>query len=383
MSKRAGKRQTRVFKSLLARLADTLQSVKSLKAMAREDLADAVLSGETSELNLALQKQVFSKAVLEAVQTPLFAMVIALGIYVALSQWSMPFATVMVLVILLGRIINHMGKIQKQYQKMVIMESAFWSMRKAIEKAAAAREDASGYLDPILESAIRFDKVSFAYGDKPVLREVSFTIPARSLTTIVGPSGAGKTTLVDLIIGLYRPDSGTVLIDETPLSEADLKRWREKIGYVPQEQILLHDSILENVTLSDPQLTEADAERALRAAGAWDFVSALPKGIHTVTGERGAKLSGGQRQRIMIARALAHRPTLLILDEPTSALDPESEKVIEDTLRELRKDYTILAVSHQRSLINAADQVFRLEQCEPGRAAQNIVPVPVGAAGEA
>jgi ATP-binding cassette subfamily C protein len=383
MSRRAGKRQTKVFKSLLGRLADTLQSVKSLKSMAREDLADAVLSVETSKLNRALQREVFSNVMLDAVQTPLFALVIAIGIYVALRQWEMPFATVMVLVILLGRVISQMGKIQKQYQKMVAKESAFWSIRKAIKKAVAAREDVSGDLDPILKSAIRFDRVSFAHGDKPVLREVSLTIPTRSLTTIVGPSGAGKTTLMDLVIGLYQPDSGTVFIDDTPLSKTNLKLWRRKIGYVPQEQILLHDSILENVTLSDPQLTEADAERALRAADAWDFVSALSEGIHTITGERGAKLSGGQRQRIMIARALAHRPTLLILDEPTSALDPESEKLIEDTLRELRKQYTILAVSHQRSLINAADQVFRLEQCEPGRVAPNITAVPVGAAGEA
>lgn len=374
MSRRAGKRQTKVFKSLLTRLTDTLQSVKSLKAMAREDLADTVLSAETSKLNRALQREVFSKAVLDAVQAPLFALVIALGIYVALRRWGMPFATVMVLVILLGRVINQMGKIQKQYQKMVITESAFWSIRKAIEQAEQASEILDGDLEPKLESAIRFDRVSFAYGDKPVLREVSLTIPTRSLITIIGPSGSGKTTLVDLVIGLYQPDSGDVYIDDIPLTRIDLKRWRQKIGYVPQEQILLHDSILENVTLGDPQLTESDADYALKAAGAWEFVCALPEGIHSSVGERGTKLSGGQRQRIMIARALAHRPRVLILDEPTSALDPDSEKLIEDTLRELRNNYTILAVSHQRALVNAADQVFRLENGQLSRFDQGASP---------
>lgn len=374
MSRRAGKRQTKVFKSLLTRLTDTLQSVKSLKAMAREDLADTVLSAETSKLNQALQREVFSKAVLDAVQAPLFALVIALGIYVALRRWGMPFATVMVLVILLGRVINQMGKIQKQYQKMVITESAFWSIRKAIEQAEQASEILDGDLEPKLESAIRFDRVSFAYGDKPVLREVSLTIPTRSLITIIGPSGSGKTTLVDLVIGLYQPDSGDVYIDDIPLTRIDLKRWRQKIGYVPQEQILLHDSILENVTLGDPQLTESDADYALKAAGAWEFVCALPEGIHSSVGERGTKLSGGQRQRIMIARALAHRPRVLILDEPTSALDPDSEKLIEDTLRELRNNYTILAVSHQRALVNAADQVFRLENGQLSRFDQGASP---------
>ena len=382
MSRRAGKRQTKLFKSLLGRLADTLQSVKSLKSMAREDLADAVLSVETSKLNRALQREVFSNVMLDAVQTPLFALVIAVGIYVALRQWGMPFATVMVLVILLGRVISQTGKIQKQYQKMVAKESAFWSIRKAIKQAEAAREIASGDLEPELQAAIRFDRVSFAYGDKVILKDVSLTIPTRSLTTIVGPSGAGKTTLVDLVIGLYEPDSGDVYVDEIPLSKLDLKSWRRKIGYVPQEQILLHDSILENVTLSDPKLTEADAEYALRAAGAWEFVCALPRGIHTHTGERGSKLSGGQRQRIMIARALAHRPAVLILDEPTSALDPDSEKLIEDTLTELRKEYTILAVSHQRALINAADQVFRLEYGRLERVGQNTPGTAAVVAGE-
>jgi len=166
----------------------------------------------------------------------------------------------------------------------------------------------------------RLDRVSFAYGDKKVLPGVSLTIPTRSLTTIIGSSGAGKTTLVDLIIGLYKPATGAVCLDDIPLSRIDLKQWRRKLGYVPQEQLLLHDSILMNVTLGDPQLTEADAECALRAANAWEFVSELPEGIHSSVRERSTKLSGGQRQRIMIARALAHRPSVLILDEPTSAL---------------------------------------------------------------
>jgi ATP-binding cassette subfamily C protein len=186
-------------------------------------------------------------------------------------------------------------------------------------------------------------------------------IPAKSLTTIVGPSGTGKTTFIDLIIGLYRPVSGTVYLDEVPLAEINLEQWRQKLGYVPQEQILLHDSIMINVTFGDPALTQADAEAALRAAGAWEFVSAMPEGMDSSVGERGVKLSGGQRQRIMIARALAHKPEVLILDEPTSALDPENEKLICRTLQDLAKNYTVLAISHQTALAEVADQTYRLE----------------------
>ena len=361
MSRQAGKRQTEVFKSLITRLTDTLQSVKSLKAMAREDSADTVLSAETANLNEALRNDVFSKEMLNAVQTPLVAIVIASGIYFALEKWGMPFASVLVLVVLLGRVLGQLSKIQKQYQKLVTMESAFWSLRKSIKQAEKAREISEGTEEPRLDSAIRLERISFAYGDKTVLQDVSLTIPTRSLTTIIGSSGAGKTTLVDLIIGLYRPNSGTVYLDDMALTRVDIKQWRRQLGYVPQEQLLLHDSILLNVTLGDPMLSEADAEYALKAAGAWDFVSLLPEGMHTSVGERGSKLSGGQRQRIMIARALAHRPSVLILDEPTSALDPASEAIISETLRELRRDYTILAISHQPALAKLADVVYRLE----------------------
>jgi ATP-binding cassette subfamily C protein len=361
MSRKAGKHQTEIYKSLISRLTDTLQSVKSLKAMAREELADKVLSAETTKLNEALRADVFSKEMLNAVQDPLGIIVIALGIYLALVKWGMTFNSVLVLVILLGRVLGQLSKIQKQYQKLVTMESAFWSLRKSIKEAERAKEISEGSEQPRLESGIRLERISFAYGEREVLQDVSLTIPARSLTTIIGPSGAGKTTLVDLIIGLYRPSTGMVFVDEVPLTQIDVRQWRRRLGYVPQEQLLLHDTVLTNVTLGDPALTETNAEYALKAAGAWDFVSGLPEGMHSSVGERGGKLSGGQRQRIMIARALAHRPSVLILDEPTSALDPASEAIISETLRRLRDNYTILAISHQPALEKLADVVYRLD----------------------
>jgi ATP-binding cassette subfamily C protein len=132
------------------------------------------------------------------------------------------------------------------------------------------------------------------------------------------------------------------------------------IGYVPQDTILLHDSILNNVTLGDKSLTSEDVETALKAAGAWDFIKEMPAGIDTTVGERGTKLSGGQRQRIAIARALVHKPQLLILDEATSALDPKTEASICQTLKALRGQLTVLAISHQSALVEVADRVFQI-----------------------
>jgi ATP-binding cassette subfamily C protein len=133
------------------------------------------------------------------------------------------------------------------------------------------------------------------------------------------------------------------------------------IGYVPQETLLLHDTVLVNITLGDKELKAVDVENALRAAGAWDFVQDMPKGMRAVVGERGHKLSGGQRQRIAIARALVHQPRLLILDEATTALDPENEVAICETLLKLNEKLTILAISHQPAILAAAERAYRLE----------------------
>lgn len=360
MAQHAGTRQTQLLRTILTRLTDSLQSVKPLKAMAREDLVGPVLESENSRLNRALRREVFSLGALASAQEPMQATMVAIGVYVALVLWGIPFTTVIVLAFLMGKLLSLLGKGQRHYQKMCAFESAFWSLQGSIQDAKQAQEAEPGGLRPSLDRAIRLDRVSFSYGTTQVLWQTSLTIPAGSFTAIVGPSGSGKTTIADLITGLLWPQNGEVWIDDVSLSQVDLQQWRRMIGYVPQETFLLHDSVLNNITLGDPELSIADAESALRAAGAWEFIAALPQGIHTSVGERGTGLSGGQRQRIAIARALVHHPTLLILDEVTSALDPESEAAICRTLQQLREVLTILAISHQPALVEAADRVYRL-----------------------
>ncbi len=361
MAKKAGRKQTDLLNVLMAKLTDTLQSVKPLKAMAKEYLASTALAATTQRLNKALRKKVMSKALLNSTQDEMFALLIVAGVFVALIYFDMAFATVVMLAIVIGRMLSFFGKVQKQHQQMALGESAYWSLRQTIADSCQAEESSHGELSPRLTQAIECRHVTFAYDNHPILKDVTLCCPAGQLTTLIGPSGAGKTTVIDLIIGLIQPQTGSVTIDDQAVDQLDIQAWRTMIGYVPQENVLLHDTIVHNVTLSDPAFTEDDAKRALQAAGAWEFITAMADGLHSIVGERGSRLSGGQRQRIMIARALIHQPRLLILDEATSALDPASEAAVRDTIQQLRGHYTIIAISHQPNLVDAADRVYKLD----------------------
>ncbi|TWI56732.1 ATP-binding cassette subfamily C protein [Pseudomonas duriflava] len=361
-SRRAGRSQTTLMRELLAQLTDTLGSVKPLKAMARHDIADSLLRHQAAELNKAMEREVMSREALRAMQEPMLAILAAGGLYAALVVWELPLSSVMVLIFLVVRVLGLLHKAQQRYHRMAAQESAYWALQESIKAAKEDAEPGGGDQKPTLEQAITFEGVTFSYGDRTILDAVNLRLPVGSFTSLIGPSGAGKTTILDLICALLAPQAGRVLVDDTPIETLDRRQWRRLIGYVPQETLLLHDSILANVTLGDPALTAADAERALRQAGAWEFVERQPQGMQTTVGERGGKLSGGQRQRIVIARALAHSPRLLILDEATSALDPEAESAISQTLKALTPHLTVVAVSHRPALIEVADQVYRLTE---------------------
>jgi ATP-binding cassette subfamily C protein len=361
-ARQAGFRQTKLLKSLLARLTDVLNSIKPLKAMGREHLAESVLKKETNRLNKALRKQVTVKEALRASQEVARTIFLAIGLYVILTVWRLPFTTVMMLVFLMGRFLMQIGKVQGAYQEMATFDSAYWSLRKTIKEATDHQEFAFGTEVPVFQASIRFDRVSFSYEGKQVLRDVTVGFQAGSFTAIVGPSGSGKTTLVDLITGLLRPKSGEIWVDDRLIESLNLRQWRQMIGYVPQEPLLLHDTVLNNVTLGDPDVSQSEVEEALRCAGAWEFVLDMDNKVHSSVGERGDSLSGGQRQRIAIARALVRGPKLLILDEATSALDEETQASICATLRKLSGKLTVLAISHRQALVDVADKAYRLEK---------------------
>lgn len=361
---KAGTKQTLLYRELLTYLADVLGSAKPLKAMARDKVTDSILRSQTTQLEKATRREVMSRESLKAIQEPILAAFTTGGLYAVLVIWELPLSAVTAMVILFVRILTLSSKMQRRYQNLLVFESAYWSIRKATEAARSSAEMRTGRLHPTLKQGISLQHVDFNYDNKVIFRNLNMEIQVKSFTTITGNSGAGKSTLIDLLCGLVEPKFGDIFVDGISIHEINIREWRRLIGYVSQETILLHDTILSNILVGAPDLTQADAEKALHQAGAWEFVSALPEGLHTIVGERGGLISGGQRQCIAIARALAHQPQLLLLDEPTSALDPKSEQNICKTLRDLSRSLTIIAVSHQPALANAADYVIRLSNGE-------------------
>jgi ATP-binding cassette subfamily C protein len=362
-AKKAGERQTKLLQSLLSIMTESLVMIKTLKTMAREHFVDAVLKKKAEGLKKTIKKMVFASTALTAFQEPVTVAFAAIGLYGILVIWKLPLANVLVMVYMFQKLMKRLQKIQTLYQMLVNTESAYWSLQDKAVAAKQTQEKTLGTQKASLKRGVRFDGVSFSYGkdESWILKDADIDFPEGSFTAIVGPSGIGKTTIADLITGLLRPQTGEIWIDDVALADIDIRDWRQMIGYVPQETLLLNDSIFVNVTLGDKDLSEKDVEEALRAAGAWQFVQALPDGIKTMVGESGHRFSGGQRQRISIARAIVHRPKLLILDEATTALDPENETAVCEILSQLRNDLTILAISHQPAILSVADRAFRLE----------------------
>jgi ATP-binding cassette subfamily C protein len=364
IAKRTAQKQKRHVRAMVAGLTDLLVGIKPMKAMGRHARFQALFERDAEKIRRAQRKQSFAREANKALQEPILAVCLAIGMYLSVSVYDLSAGQVLVMALLLARTVTAIGKAQQALQAVRVAQAGFLAISNTIEVARGMREAGHKGVAPSFEMAIEFRDVTFGFGDAEIIRGANFTVPKGKVTTITGTSGAGKTTMVDLLLGLHEPTGGDILIDGTPLRLLDLEAWRRMNGYVPQELMLFHDTLRSNVTLGEPNFTDEDVMRALAEAGAADFVSKLPEGMKTVVGERGTRLSGGQRQRIAIARALLHRPRLLILDEATTALDPETEANIVRNAVDLAREsgLTVLAISHQPAWARASDNVVHLSE---------------------
>src|SRR3990170_2680139 len=209
---------------------------------------------------------------------------------------------------------------------------------------------------------IRFENVSFSYKNFPVLHELSFEIPKGKITALVGPSGGGKSTITDLLLRFYDPDSGSITFDNQNICEFIVSDYRRLFGVVAQESVLFNATIAENIAYARPELVREDILAAATTANAHEFIMELPQGYDTLVGDRGVRLSGGQRQRIAIARALVHKPSILVLDEATSSLDSESEQKVQLGVDRAIQSTTAIVIAHRLSTVVGADMIIVLDQ---------------------
>ena len=362
MSRDAGNIMADVLNSLLSRLNESLSGAKPIKAMGEESRYINLLSNDTLELQTARKKLAFSSLLLNLIHEPLLVILMALGLFWAYSYANYPMSELFMMAFLFNRLLSQVNMVQNHYQKTSVFEGAVNAILEKTQLATDRVEKEMGKSDPILEKSIQFKNMTLAYGDEVVIKGFNEVIPANKMSVIFGPSGVGKSTLLDTMLGLLTPQKGAVYIDDVSLSDVDIQKWRQNIGYVPQETYLFHDTIYKNVTLGDSSISEEDVIKALEKANAWSFVKEFDGKLKHIVGERGGKLSGGQRQRIAIARALVRKPEVLILDEATSGLDKENEDTIMTTLKEVQSKMTIIAISHDPKILDCADHVIRLEK---------------------
>src|SRR5262245_31653862 len=359
-SRRSSKSHWKHTSKLVSQAQDTISNMKALRSMQRQASFEQLFTKKIKEMRRSLVRTKVMGYAMAYGQDILVSFVVCAGLYFGAVVYHVPLPELLVLGLIFIQIIRGVKRLQHSLQTFEENHQAYRSCMKMIARARELEEQDSGIEVATLDRGIGFETVSFNFERANVLKSVTMEIPARAVTVLTGPSGAGKTTIVDLLVGLHQPQQGRILVDGVPLSELSLRSWRKGIGYVPQELTLLQGSIYDNLCMGDKGLSRDDAVRALTEAGALDFVMSLPQQLDTDVGQMGMKLSGGQRQRISLARALVWKPRLLILDEVTSALDEETEAAICRNITDLSRMYTVVAITHRPAWIRIASRVYRV-----------------------
>jgi ATP-binding cassette subfamily C protein len=357
---------------LAAQFSDIVSSLKVFRGMGRVSSVLRTINAASRTTSDRFSQRVISSELSVEILEPLVGLMVIGWFYAALFWFGFVLANVLVVGILLIRVIYLYLTFYRALFRINDGRAQLRDILDLVATATAEVEARPGTRPVTGPSPIAIERLSFTYDGTPVFDDFSLDIPFGSIIAISGPSGVGKSTLLDLLLALRLPTGGDIRIGGASLfHEIDVSQWRRTIGFVPQEQVLHNASVLENLTFGEVGLSRMDAHQALVAAHAWDFVSALPDGLDQGVGERGQFLSGGQRQRIAIARALIRRPDLLILDEATTALDPATEQQIIANILALHRErpFTIIAVTHQDGWRSIADRVIDLgSQVEPATA---------------
>lgn len=360
----AGKSLAPLDAELQSALNEQFAGAKFIKASGIDDRAATLIEPLLRQLEDA---NTFAGAAPGTVRGVLeFTGLVGLAIILVLAGEGMGVAAgnIVVVLALFGRLFPRLTAVQAQMHYLTGNLHAVEvvdQLQKAAE-AEAERQDGSGEtLRIALPAAASVRNLDVRFGERLVLDQINLTVPIPGVLAVVGRSGAGKSTLVHTLLGLVDASAGSIRLGDYDLATAPLRAWRRAIGYVPQETILFHTSIRENLTLVKPNASPAEIETAARRAHAYEFIQAWPEGFDTIIGDQGVKLSGGQRQRLGIARALLTNPSLLLMDEAMSALDTESEAEVMRTIEDLRKEMGILIVAHRLAAVRTANIICVLE----------------------
>ena len=358
-----GKAGQKSMKKVFQIVIEHLSGMKVAKSFAEEDR----YISEFIQYSEDVEKRKIDYARLSA-RTSLFfsigtVILLSFYVYVAIGIVGLPPTTLLVLIYIFSNLLPKVSTLQTSFQSILQALPAFTSVNELQNLCNVNHEKLIRNQDKNTKTggAIELRNVTFSYAKKPLFEDVSLLIPANSIVCFTGKSGSGKTTLADIILGLLKPSSGSVLINGKVLNEDILFIWRKSIGYVTQESFLFNDTIRNNLLWTNPQASESEIREALIQSSADEMVDKLESGLETIVGDRGAKLSGGERQRLALARALVRKPTMLLLDEATNALDPINENKIIEALGKLRGKTTLLVISHSAEIHRIADKIFCLE----------------------
>ena len=357
-----------LWSDTMSQVEETLGGLRIIKAFCAEEKINRRFRKINDELRDSIirvgVRQALAHPMSEFLGTVLIVIVLWFGGWLVLNNMTLTGPTFIYYLVILYSIINPLKDLAKASYNIPKGLASMERIDKILKAENSIREPASPVHIHAFEHRIEFRDVSFKYGQKWVLRHINLTIEKGKTVALVGQSGGGKSTLVDLIPRYYDVQEGEVLIDGVNIKDLCIHDLRRLIGNVNQEAILFNDSFRNNIAFGVDRATDAQVEEAARIANAYDFIAESEKGFDTNVGDRGGRLSGGQRQRVSIARAILKNPPILILDEATSALDTESERLVQDALERLMKTRTTVAIAHRLSTIKSADIIYVIHEGE-------------------